>query len=146
MGGHIRFDRAEAWLTAYRAVWLATTGLDGSPHVAPVWFLWDGDRKAVYFATGEKAVKVKNLAHQPRVVLNLGDGDDTLIMKGRAIQVHDTDERSKFEQAFGDKYTDPHSGARANLAYMGGLLYRVDIEHMMIWEYGIVSTRTDWHF
>ena len=146
MGGFIPFRTAEIWLEAGRAIWLATTNVDGTPHVAPVWYLWDSARKCVYFATGEKAVKVKNIAQQPAVVFSLGNADDTLILKGSAVSITDEAERAEFETAFGDKYVDPHSGARANLGYMGGLLYRVDAKHIMMWEYGIVATRTDWHF
>jgi hypothetical protein len=146
MGGFIPFYTAESWLNSRRAIWLATTSLDESPHVAPVWYVWDGAHKCIYFATGPSAVKVKNIARQPAVVLNLGDGDDTLILKGQAVQVQDTAERARFDAMYQEKYVDPHSGAKATLEYAGGLLYRVDVKHIMMWEYGIVSTRTDWHF
>ncbi|MGW1375125.1 PPOX class F420-dependent oxidoreductase [Streptomyces sp. NPDC002446] len=50
---------------------LATVRADGSPHVAPVWFLVDGD--ALVFNTGAETVKGRNLARDGRVALCVDD-------------------------------------------------------------------------
>jgi len=42
---------------------LATASPTGEPHVAPVWFLVDGED--LVFTTGEKTVKGRNLAGSP---------------------------------------------------------------------------------
>ncbi|MEU9118266.1 PPOX class F420-dependent oxidoreductase [Streptomyces sp. NPDC048506] len=46
---------------------LATVRADGGPHIAPVWFLLDGDD--VVFNTGAETVKGRNLARDGRVAL-----------------------------------------------------------------------------
>ncbi|MEU8995818.1 PPOX class F420-dependent oxidoreductase [Streptomyces caniferus] len=50
---------------------LATVRADGSPHLAPVWFLMDGDE--LVFNTGADTVKGRNLARDGRVALCVDD-------------------------------------------------------------------------
>ncbi|WP_435603975.1 PPOX class F420-dependent oxidoreductase [Streptomyces sp. bgisy130] len=50
---------------------LATVRDDGGPHLAPVWFLMDGDE--LVFNTGEETVKGRNLARDGRVALCVDD-------------------------------------------------------------------------
>jgi PPOX class probable F420-dependent enzyme len=50
---------------------LATVRADGSPHIAPVWFLLDGDD--IVFNTGEDTVKGRNMARDERVTLCVDD-------------------------------------------------------------------------
>jgi PPOX class probable F420-dependent enzyme len=51
---------------------LATVRADGRPHVAPVWYVLDDDG-AVVFNTGERTVKGRNLARDPRASLCVDD-------------------------------------------------------------------------
>lgn len=61
-----------AFLTAgTRTAKLATTRSDGRPHVAPVWFLLDGDD--LVFSTGRDTVKGRNLRRDPRVMIAVDD-------------------------------------------------------------------------
>ena len=50
---------------------LATVREDGRPHIAPVWFDWDGD--ALIFTTWHESVKAKNIRRDPRVSLCVDD-------------------------------------------------------------------------
>ncbi|MFJ9848443.1 PPOX class F420-dependent oxidoreductase [Streptomyces sp. NPDC101150] len=50
---------------------LSTVRADGSPHIAPVWFLMDGDE--LVFNTGKETVKGRNLARDGRVALCVDD-------------------------------------------------------------------------
>ncbi|GAA2644722.1 PPOX class F420-dependent oxidoreductase [Streptomyces lunalinharesii] len=50
---------------------LSTVRADGGPHVAPVWFLMDGDD--LVFNTGKDTVKGRNLARDGRVALCVDD-------------------------------------------------------------------------
>ncbi|GGU49969.1 PPOX class F420-dependent enzyme [Streptomyces albospinus] len=50
---------------------LSTVRADGSPHVAPVSFLMDGDE--LVFNTGKESVKGRNLARDGRVALCVDD-------------------------------------------------------------------------
>ncbi len=60
------------------AIWLTTVAPDGTPQPNPVWFLWDGSTLLVY--SHNKAARLRNLRHNPRVSLNfdsreLGEAD-----------------------------------------------------------------------
>ena len=50
---------------------LATSRADGSPHVAPIWFILDGDD--LVFMTGENTVKGRAMLRDPRVALSVDD-------------------------------------------------------------------------
>ncbi|MFJ9412914.1 PPOX class F420-dependent oxidoreductase [Streptomyces sp. NPDC101227] len=50
---------------------MSTVRADGSPHIAPVWFLMDGDE--LVFNTGKETVKGRNLARDGRVALCVDD-------------------------------------------------------------------------
>ena len=48
---------------------VATVRPDGRPHVAPVWYLWDGD--SFYFETGSQTVKANNLRANPNIAITV---------------------------------------------------------------------------
>jgi PPOX class probable F420-dependent enzyme len=50
---------------------LATVRPDGRPHVAPIWFVVDGDE--LVLMTHEGTVKARSLRHEPRVMLSVDD-------------------------------------------------------------------------
>ncbi|MGW6856736.1 PPOX class F420-dependent oxidoreductase [Streptomyces xanthophaeus] len=50
---------------------LSTVREDGSPHIAPIWFVLDGD--SFVFNTGKDTVKGRNLARDGRVALCVDD-------------------------------------------------------------------------
>ncbi len=54
-----------------RVVWLSTVHPDGSPHLVPTWFWWDGE--ALLFWSKPGAVKVRNLLANPRLMVAVGD-------------------------------------------------------------------------
>ena len=144
MSGHIPFRKIDIWLQGYRSIWLSTTRPDGRPHAAPVWYWWDG--RYLYFATGEKTQKAKNLAHQNWVVFQAGDGDDVIILQGCAERITNTDELERINTHYMAKYVDPFSGTQATIPNEGDQVFRVNIQHIMAWEYASVQTRTDWRF
>jgi hypothetical protein len=110
----------------------------------PLWFVWDG--KSVYFITRRDTQKARNLAHQPWTIVHAGDGDDAIILEGVAEIVRDQEELERVDAAYMEKYVDPHSGAKASIFNEYDDLYRVNVKHVMTWEYGVIGTRTDWHF
>ncbi|MEU3146336.1 MULTISPECIES: PPOX class F420-dependent oxidoreductase [unclassified Streptomyces] len=68
-----------------RTAKLSTVCADGSPHVAPVWFVLDGDD--IVFNTGEATVKGHNLARDGRVALCVDDDRPPfsfVVLRGRA--------------------------------------------------------------
>jgi PPOX class probable F420-dependent enzyme len=56
-----------------RIVWLSSTRPDGRPHVVPTWFDWDGEVITVF--SRPDAQKVRNVRHEPRVMLAIGEAD-----------------------------------------------------------------------
>ena len=62
-------EQAAAFLREPRIADLATVRPDGSPHVAPVWFHWDGEAVKVF--ARPTAVKLRNIAHDPRVAISV---------------------------------------------------------------------------
>ncbi|AEW93248.1 hypothetical protein SCATT_08770 [Streptantibioticus cattleyicolor NRRL 8057 = DSM 46488] len=66
---------------------------DGGPHVAPVWFLLDGDD--VVFTTDKRSVKGRNLARDGRVALCVDDDRPPYafaVLHGRAVLSEDPGE------------------------------------------------------
>lgn len=54
-----------------RTAKLATVRADGRPHVAPVWFMMDGEE--VVFTTGADTVKGRNIRRDGRVALSVDE-------------------------------------------------------------------------
>ncbi|MET9688154.1 PPOX class F420-dependent oxidoreductase [Streptomyces sp. NPDC006514] len=64
---------------------LSTVREDGSPHIAPIWFVLDGD--SFVFNTGKDTVKGRNLARDGRVALCVDDDRPPfsfVVLQGRA--------------------------------------------------------------
>ncbi len=66
--------RMDHLLRQETTVWLSTVRSDGTPHLVPIWFSWDGER--VFVASKPQAVKVRNLRLHPRLMLALGEPDE----------------------------------------------------------------------
>ena len=67
---------------------LATASPAGKPHVAPVWFVVDGDD--LVFTTGEKTVKGRNLRANPQAALTVDVSEfpyDFVVVRG-SVSVH----------------------------------------------------------
>jgi PPOX class probable F420-dependent enzyme len=76
---HARIDvraaaRIDRMLRSESVVWVSTVSPDGSPHLVPIWFSWDGD--SVLIASKPGAKKVANLRANPSVMLALGEPED----------------------------------------------------------------------
>jgi hypothetical protein len=143
MSAFIPWRKFDLWLQGFRSIWVSTTRPDGRPHSVPVWCWWDG--RDIYFITAPSSQKARNIAHLPYIIVHAGDGDDTIILEGTVILVTHADERERINAHYMEKYVDPHSGARASIPLQDHL-YHVQVKHVMVWEYGVVATRTDWRF
>lgn len=110
---------------------LATTRGDGRPHVAPIWFLIDGDD--VVFNTGKETVKGRNLARDGRASLCVDDEQPPYsfaVLEGRARLSEDLDELRTWATRIGARYMGEDRaeefGARNGVP--GELLVRLSIE------------------
>lgn len=76
---------ADRRLRSERIAWLTTTSADGTPQPNAIWFLWDGETALMYSIPDQ--AKLKNIARNPRVSLNLDtrkSGDSVVIVTGEA--------------------------------------------------------------
>jgi PPOX class probable F420-dependent enzyme len=108
-------DEADAFLTAERTCRVATVGADGSPHVAPLWYVWDGT--ALWLNSIVKSQRWTDLVRDPRISVVIDGGDDYMELhgielSGRAEVVGDVPRTSASdprvvdaEERFGAKYT-----------------------------------------
>ena len=72
-----------SFLAEQRTCRFATAGPDG-PHVAPVWFVWDGQALWVYSLT--RSQRWANLARDPRAAVVADDGHHYHELRGAEIE------------------------------------------------------------
>ncbi|MFE6906115.1 PPOX class F420-dependent oxidoreductase [Streptomyces erythrochromogenes] len=116
---------------------LSTVRADGSPHVAPIWFVLDGD--SFVFNTGKDTVKGRNLARDGRVALCVDDDRPPfsyVVLQGRAqISEHSdaADEMLTWATRIAARYmgeAEAEAFGRRN-AVPGELLVRVPIDKVL---------------
>jgi hypothetical protein len=73
--------------SGHRTCWLATTDPDGRAHVAGVGGLWVSEK--LYFTSGSRARKSRNLAADARCALSVALADLDLVIEGTASKVTD---------------------------------------------------------
>jgi PPOX class probable F420-dependent enzyme len=66
--------RVQRFLETEPVIWLSSIRPDGAPHLVPTWFVWDGE--TIVIRSKPHARKVRNLRHDARAMLALGDADD----------------------------------------------------------------------
>ncbi|MEV5233565.1 PPOX class F420-dependent oxidoreductase [Streptomyces pseudogriseolus] len=113
---------------------LATVRADGRPHLAPVWFVLDGDE--VVFNTGAATVKGRNLARDGRIALCVDDDRPPfayVILEGRALLSEDPGELRHWAARIGARYMGEDRaeefGARNGVP--GELLVRVRVDKVL---------------
>jgi len=88
-----------------RNAWFGTVDSAGAPHSAPI---WTASVDEVLYVFGERSsVKFRNLAANPRVVVNLESGDEVVIVRGNAYDVGTPAHVPDVVAAFAAKYTEP---------------------------------------
>jgi PPOX class probable F420-dependent enzyme len=78
-------EELASFLGEQRTCRLATTG-PGGPHVAPVWFVWDGQALWVYSLT--RSQRWANLARDARAAVVVDDGHHYHELRGAEIEGH----------------------------------------------------------
>ncbi|MFE9939503.1 PPOX class F420-dependent oxidoreductase [Streptomyces hirsutus] len=117
-----------------RTAKLSTVRADGSPHVAPIWFVLDGDD--VVFNTGRETVKGRNLARDGRVALCVDDDRPPfafVVLRGRARISEDPGDLVRWATRIAARYMGQDRaeefGARNGVP--GELLVRVAVEKVL---------------
>ncbi|GHE38393.1 PPOX class F420-dependent enzyme [Streptomyces longispororuber] len=113
---------------------LSTVRADGSPHIAPIWFLLDGDD--LVFNTGKDTVKGRNLARDGRVALCVDDDEPPfafVVLQGQAALSEDLEQVRHWATRIGGRYMGEDRaeefGARNGVP--GELLVRVRIDKVL---------------
>jgi PPOX class probable F420-dependent enzyme len=122
-------DRVRTFLAeGTRTAKLATVRAGGRPHVAPVWFVLDGDD--LIFTTGERTLKGQALRRDRRMALCVDDERPPfafVIITGHASVSTDLDEVIRWATRIGARYIGQERGeefGRRN-GVPGELLVRV---------------------
>jgi PPOX class probable F420-dependent enzyme len=137
------WEDAESQLTAATTYWLSTVREDGRPHVAPVWAVWlDG---ALYFSTGERSVKARNLAREPHCVMSV-EGKLHLVVEGTAERVADEAQMQRMVDAYSPKYNwrmEVRDGAIHDQDGNSGPVYRLTPRRVLAFDLssGFTATR-----
>lgn len=113
---------------------LATVRADGRPHLAPVWFLLDGDD--LVLNTGKATVKGRNLARDGRVSICVDDDRPPfsfVVIEGTARISEELPEVRDWATRIAHRYMGPEQaevyGARNGVP--GELLVRVHIDKVI---------------
>jgi general stress protein 26 len=98
-------DAAQA-LEQAELYWLTTIRADGRPHVTPLIGL--AENQTVYFCTGLREQKARNLEHSRQVALTTGtnswaQGLD-VVVEGTAVRITDNAELQRLADAYEAKY------------------------------------------
>lgn len=110
---------------------LSTVRVDGSPHVAPIWFLLDGDD--LVFTTGKSSVKGRALLRDGRFALCVDDDRPPftfVMLQGRAKVSEDAVELRRWAGRLGARYMgqDRAEEYAARNGSPGELLVRAHID------------------
>lgn len=87
-------------------VWLNSVRPDGRPHSVAVWFGWDGESFLIFSKPNNQ--KLRNIAHNSRVVLALDDtkdGEDVIAIEGIA-ELLPQKTIDIMDQSYIEKYAD----------------------------------------
>ncbi len=84
----------QEFLAGNTVLQVATLGSDGWPHVAPMWYVMDGDE--IVFRSFTKSQKIVNLTRNPNLTVLVETGDEYsqlrgVMIKGTARLVDDVD-------------------------------------------------------
>jgi PPOX class probable F420-dependent enzyme len=110
---------------------VATINPDGSPHLAVMWYLLDGEEIVVNSAQGR--LKDRNLAADPRMSVMVADGYRFVRVDGRAKIHHDqatahADIRRLAKRYYGDEKAD--DAMRDNFSKEHRITYRLPVRRV----------------
>jgi PPOX class probable F420-dependent enzyme len=100
--GMLPWEHARTRLQTAQNYWIATVGSNGAPQVSPVWAIWYENQ--LLFSCGRSAQKARNLARNPKVVVNLESGAEVVILHGTATEMTDRAEEPVLIATYRAKY------------------------------------------
>lgn len=103
--GVLPWKWAERRLEKAHTYWLSTTRLGGRPHAMPVWCVWLEGR--LFFSTGRKSRKARNLARNPRCVVSTVVGKNAVVVEGTARRIRSASLTRRVSVLYSRKYSSP---------------------------------------
>lgn len=105
------FDpKVESFLKGRHFGKIATIRKDGSPHVTPMWYMYEGGKLIVNTTTSR--VKFYNIRRDPRVCFLVDDGYPYVMIHGKARIASERDANKDIE-ALAIRYTGEEAGRKA---------------------------------
>lgn len=89
---------------------IATLRKSGSPHVTPIWYMYEGGRLIINTTTDR--VKYRNIERDPRVCFLIDDGYPYVMIEGRARIATERDPKKDIE-ALAIRYTGEEAGRKS---------------------------------
>lgn len=86
---------------------LTTMRADGTAHVVPIGFSWDGECGIARIITSRRSRKVAHLAASPRVALCQVDGGRWLTLEGVADVTDDPERVAEAVRRYAERYRTP---------------------------------------
>lgn len=113
--GTLPWAWARERLTANRNYWIGTVDAEGRPHSTPVWGVWHDD-DTFWFSCDPGALKARNLAVNPHVVVTTDDTVEFVSVEGVATR---RPAPAEVARAWARKYDDgTGDGGAADVAEM----------------------------
>jgi PPOX class probable F420-dependent enzyme len=100
-------DAVRAFLTERHLATLTTLREDGSPHVVPVGFTWDGDARVVRVITSGGSLKARHALRGGRAVVCQVDGRRWLSLEGEVGVLTEAGEVRDGETRYAARYRQP---------------------------------------
>lgn len=108
---------AVEFLTERHLGTLTTLRADGTPHVVPVGFTWDGDTGLVRVITSGGSVKARNVRQSGYAAVGQVDGRRWLTLEGPASVLDEPEQVREAERRYAERYRTPRENpARVVLA------------------------------
>jgi PPOX class probable F420-dependent enzyme len=102
--------KAEEFLRGVHFAKIATVMKDGSPHVTPIWYMYEGGKLIVNTTTGR--VKYHNIERDARVSFLVDDGYPYLMVHGKARVATERDPLKDIE-TLAIRYTGEENGKKS---------------------------------
>ncbi len=133
-------QETETFLAQPRIAHLATLRRVGTPHVAPVWFLWErsGDQGRAWVMADAGAMKVRNVKGNPAVTLSIATPERPLsyvVLEGRAEIT--SDDIARVVERMCVLYDGPEKGAEFAKELLGEdrmVLLAITVDRVMSWK------------
>ena len=141
--GLASWAETERRLTVSHDYWCATAWPDGRPHLMPVWAVWLTG--ALWFSSGLRSRKARNLAADPRCSLATDDPLHPAVLEGQAERVQDAGRIEDFRSALNAKYDAGLDAAFLDPAVNGSFAVRPQ-RVFVLSEDDFVGSPTRWTF